>query len=68
MVKLLKDFSTNYDPAISDIEVMYGPEREGDIPHSHASIDKAKTLLGYEPEYNLRMGLKEAIKWYWDNL
>ena len=68
LVNYLKTFLSEYDPAIADVEVIYGPNRAGDIPHSLASIDKAKTLLGYEPEYSIRDGLKEAVKWYWENL
>jgi UDP-N-acetylglucosamine 4-epimerase len=45
----------------------YGPNRVGDIPHSLASIAKAKELLGY-PQFSLQQGLKEAIDWYWNNL
>ena len=37
-------------------------------PHSLACIDKAKTLLGYAPEFSMRDGLKAAVKWYWENL
>ncbi|MGB8375013.1 MAG: LPS biosynthesis protein WbpP, partial [Salegentibacter sp.] len=44
------------------------PNRPGDIPHSLASIEKAKDLLGYEPEYRIGEGLEEAVKWYWKNL
>jgi UDP-N-acetylglucosamine 4-epimerase len=33
-----------------------------------ASIDKAKRLLGYQPNYSMEEGLKEAIDWYWKNL
>jgi UDP-N-acetylglucosamine 4-epimerase len=40
----------------------------GDIPHSLASIDKAKQLLNYSPNYSFQEGLKEALKWYWENL
>jgi UDP-N-acetylglucosamine 4-epimerase len=36
----------------------------GDIPHSHASIEKAKKMLGYNPSHNLKDGLKEAVDWY----
>lgn len=42
--------------------------RVGDIPHSLACIDKAKDLLGYNPQYSMRDGLKEAVKWYWENI
>ena len=57
-----------YDPKIKDIQIKYGPNRAGDIPHSLASIDKAKNLLNYNPQYSLKQGLQEAVKWYWNNL
>lgn len=50
------------------MEVKHGPNRPGDIPHSLASVEKAKELLGYDPQYKIADGLKEAVKWYWDNL
>jgi len=68
LVGCLKEFLSEFDPAISDIEIKYGANRVGDIPHSLASVEKAKTLLGYQPEYSLRDGLKEAVRWYWENL
>ncbi len=37
-------------------------------PHSLANIKKAKTILNYQPKYNLEKGLKEAVDWYWKNL
>ena len=64
----LKEYLSEFDAKISNIEVKYGPNREGDIPHSHASIDKAKELLNYNPKFSLQKGLKEAVKWYWKNL
>ncbi|MDR2119188.1 MAG: SDR family oxidoreductase [Tannerellaceae bacterium] len=57
-----------YDPVIAGIRPVYGANRAGDIPHSLASVDKAKRLLGYSPEYGVERGLKEAVKWYWENL
>jgi len=57
-----------YDPAIAEIEAVYGENRAGDIPHSHADISKAKKLLGYDPQYDINSGLQEAAKWYWENL
>ena len=68
LVRYLKEYLSEFDPLISTIQVTYGPNRAGDIPHSHASVDKAKKLLGYNPQFNLQKGLKEAVKWYWDNL
>ncbi len=68
LVESLKDSLSQFDKNIADIEVKYGPIRDGDIPHSLASIEKAKELLGYKPKYSLSDGLQEAIQWYWENL
>lgn len=68
MVSYLKEYLSGFDSKISDIEVIHGPNRAGDIPHSLASIDKAKKLLNYTPKYSFQDGLKEAVKWYWNNL
>ena len=64
----LKEYLSEFDSKISNVEVVYGPNRAGDIPHSHASVDKAKELLKYNPQFTLQKGLKEAVKWYWKNL
>jgi UDP-N-acetylglucosamine 4-epimerase len=64
----LKEYLSEFDSKISKIEVIYGQNRAGDIPHSHASIDKAKKHLNYNPQFTLQQGLKEAVKWYWENL
>jgi UDP-N-acetylglucosamine 4-epimerase len=68
LINYLKENLSEYDPEISKIEIKYGPNRKGDIPHSLASIDKAKEFLGYNPQYSLKDGLKQAISWYWQNL
>ncbi|SFU37281.1 UDP-N-acetylglucosamine 4-epimerase [Porphyromonadaceae bacterium KHP3R9] len=68
LVQYLKEYLSEYDSAIADVEVKHGPNRAGDIPHSLANIDKAKNLLGYDPQYSMEQGLKEAVKWYWENL
>ncbi len=51
-----------------NIEPSFGPDRKGDIKHSNADISKAKRLLGYDPEYDFKRGLSEAIDWYKENL
>lgn len=68
LVNIIKTELSKFDSKIADVEVIYGPNRAGDIPHSLASIEKGKRILSYNPEYNLQQGLKEAIKWYWENL
>ena len=68
LITYLKEFLTEYDTKIKNIDVIYGPNRIGDISHSLASVAKAKKLLNYQPQYSLEAGLKEAVKWYWENL
>lgn len=68
LVMYLRDYLGEYDGHIRNIDVIHGPERAGDIPHSLASIDKAKKLLGYNPEFSMGEGLKAAVEWYWNNL
>ena len=57
-----------FDKDISKIEPIYGPERPGDIPHSLASVDKAKKVLAYDPQYDARKGFEMACGWYFENL
>jgi UDP-N-acetylglucosamine 4-epimerase len=64
----IRDLAAGFDKDILKIEPVYGPARPGDIPHSLASIEKAKKLLHYSPTLNVEEGLKEALKWYWKNL
>lgn len=68
LVEYLKEFLSDFDAAIANVEVVHGPNRAGDIPHSLASIDKAKNLLDYNPQFSIKQGLEQAVKWYWENL
>ena len=68
LVEALKESLSAYDPEIADVAIKHGPNRAGDIPHSLANIDKAKSLLGYDPQFSMKQGLKEAVSWYWENL
>ena len=45
-------------------ETIYAPPRTGDVRHSLASLDRARALLGYEPEVDLREGLSRTIEYY----
>ncbi len=68
LVKYLKEYLSEFDSKIADVDIIYGDYRKGDVPHSLASIDKAKNLLNYQPQFSMKDGLKEAVKWYWENL
>jgi len=65
---MLRDLTGKYDKRILGIEAQHGPERAGDIPHSQASIEKARKMLGYLPSCSVERGLEEAVDWFWNNL
>lgn len=68
IVEQIKMNLGKYDHRVPEIEVIYGPERAGDIPHSLASIEKAKQLLDYAPTHSLTDGLSITVKWYTEQI
>ncbi|MDX1774858.1 SDR family oxidoreductase [Oceanihabitans sediminis] len=68
LTDLLKKHLSKYDAKIAEVEVLHGPNRKGDIPHSLASVEKAKRLLNYNPTHTIDTGIEEAVEWYWGNL
>lgn len=66
LVTTLKELLSIYDAKIAEVPIIYGEQRIGDIPHSLASIEKAKKLLNYKPNFSMRAGLEETLKWYWE--
>jgi len=50
-----------------NIKTEYKPPRPGDIVESVANIDRAKTVLGFNPEYSFEKGLEITLNWYKDN-
>ena len=63
LTNLLKKYLSEFNPAIEKIEIIHGPILQGDIPHSLASVDKAKLLLGYNPSPNISDGFREYVRW-----
>lgn len=64
----LRDNLAIHDPAIRKIQPIIGPFRDGDIPHSQASIVKAKKMINYQPKYNAQQGFELVSEWYYKNL
>jgi UDP-N-acetylglucosamine 4-epimerase len=48
----------------TDVQPVFGPPRAGDIPHSLASIEKAKGLFAYDPQFRLREGIAITYDWF----
>ncbi|WP_417237053.1 SDR family oxidoreductase [Bizionia paragorgiae] len=68
LVNLLKKHLSKHDSKIAEVDIVHGPNRKGDIPHSLASVEKAKKLLNYNPTHTIDNGIEEAVEWYWENL
>jgi len=68
LFEALRDNLSQFDPVIKNIDISMGPKRPGDIPHSLASIDKAKEVLDYNPKFDATEGFKAACQWYYENL
>ncbi len=68
LVAVLRENLAQFDPRIADVEAEHGSTRAGDIPHSLADIGKAKTLLGYDPQFSFADGIQAAAEWYFKNL
>jgi UDP-N-acetylglucosamine 4-epimerase len=63
LAALVTEAITLRKPEITVKEVNYGPFRKGDIPHSLASIEKIKTLLGYSPRVSIQEGIQKTVDW-----
>lgn len=50
-----------------NIQANYGPERQGDVRHSRASIDKLSKWSNYQPDKHFREGLEIVYNWYLDD-
>lgn len=61
---LIRDKVAEAHPHAAQMKPIYRDFRPGDVRHSLANIDKAKSLLGYEPQFSVRAGLEKTAKWY----
>ena len=68
LFRIIEDSLIKNVKGLEKKEPIYGDFRPGDVRHSQASIDKAKKLLGYEPQFRIAEGLNEAISWYINSL
>lgn len=48
----------------TSLKPTYGPSRAGDVRDSLADISKARTLLGYNPLFDLKTGLESTYQWF----
>lgn len=68
LVDFICEALREFDGEIANIGVTYGPFREGDVPHTAASLEAIERYLGYKSGYTLREGLRSACLWYREHL
>lgn len=62
--KLLELFETLQQMLGTSVPPTFGPERQGDVRHSLASIEKARKILGYNPTVDVTEGLRTTVAWH----
>ncbi len=65
-VSLLTLVETLEEAAGITAKKTFGPEQPGDVKQTWADIQKAQSLLGYQPQVGLKEGLENFVKWYYD--
>jgi len=55
------------DQLAPDLEIEYTEGYDVDADHTHANVEKASELIGYEPTNDIRDGVQEFVDWYRDN-
>ncbi len=68
LIEIIREALVVHDKEIANVELEFGPSRQGDVRDSLADISKAKSLLGYKPTHSLKDGVEEAMNWYWNSL
>jgi UDP-N-acetylglucosamine 4-epimerase len=61
LYNLLKQNLENYYPQVKTAQPVYRDFRDGDVRHSQADIGKVKSLLGYEPKFDIKAGMSAAV-------
>lgn len=65
---LIREEVVRHMPEAATATATHRDFRAGDVRHSLADITRARTLLGYEPQFDVRTGLRLAGDWYAANL
>lgn len=62
----IKELAMTIKEFIPETEIEITEARRVDAKKGELDTSKAKRILGYEAEYNLKQGVKETIKWFLD--
>ena len=65
LFKMIRSSLGKFEIKINEIEPKLGNIREGDVPHSMASIEKAINILGYNPKVSVNEGIDKTVEWFY---
>jgi UDP-N-acetylglucosamine 4-epimerase len=68
LFRLIQNALRPFASWVARVRPIYEEFRPGDVRHSHAAIDKAQRLLGYQPTHRVQEGLQLAMRSYWRKL
>tara|TARA_Y100000310_G_scaffold10215_1_gene10933 strand:+ start:2390 stop:3421 length:1032 start_codon:yes stop_codon:yes gene_type:complete len=63
LYKAIQESLSVLDMAVTTT-LKYRDFRAGDVRHSQADIGKAKSMLGYSPQFNIFSGINKTMPWY----
>ncbi len=62
---VLSDFIKTMETVLQQqADIEYVPSFSGDVPQTHASIEKAQQLFSYMPQASIYSGLEQMYEWY----
>lgn len=64
LYKLIRELLEIRKVKVKQEAPFYREFRAGDVRHSQADISKARQILGYAPQFDVRQGLNAALDWY----
>ena len=63
----LVDILKSVDPE-KELEIVHGPDLAGEVKHNVCDITRAREVLDFEPEYDLRRGVDRTLAWFQETM
>ena len=61
---LIRDSLAKHRDGVAGVQPAYADEREGDVKHSQASVEKLIEAVGYQPTHDIASGMEETVTWF----
>ena len=47
-----------------NVTILYGDSKPGEVRRNYSDISKAGSILGYEPQYDLKEGIRKTLDFF----